>query len=166
MKKRLFLTLLILVIALLLAYSGFFFNKNYKILILEKGAENECEIKGITSDFVQVGKNLYRANEHVCGSRLLKIYPNKIIVVFNETEEEYKLGEIIARFSKLSLGMTKESVKKLAGEPRLVRAVEHDKEGKEIETWEYSESFKKGWEKKYYVHFSDNKVVKLKGFGF
>lgn len=166
MKKRLFLIILILIIALFLVYSGLVFSKNYKILVLQKGAENECEIKGITPDFVQVGKNLYKANEYVCGGRLSKIYPNKIIVVFNETEEEYKLGEIIARFSRLSLGMTKESVSKLAGEPRLIRTAEYDKEGKEIETWEYSELFKKGWEKKYYIYFSDNKVVKIKGFGF
>lgn len=164
MKKWVLILLALVVVSVV--YSGFVFSKSYKICILQKGTENECEIKGITQDLVQVGNNLYRVNEYVCGGRLSKIYPNKITVVFNESEEEYKLGEIIARFSRLALGMTKENVKKLAGEPRLVRTLEYDKEGKKIEIWEYSELFKKDWEKKYYIYFSDNKVVKLKGFGF
>jgi len=157
---------IILVIVFLLFFSGFIFNKKYKIIILQRGAENSCEITGIISDSVQIGDSLYRINENVCGGKIIKISTDTIEISYSGDMEEYKLGDTIGRFSKISLGMAKGNVRKLIGEPSLIKAAEYDKEGKEIEIWEYSETFKKGWDRKYCIYFLDNKVVRLKGSGF
>ncbi|MDD4954484.1 MAG: outer membrane protein assembly factor BamE [Candidatus Omnitrophica bacterium] len=157
---------IILVVIFLLVTLGFVFNKKYKLIVLERGAKNSCEINGIISDSVQIGDSLYLANENVCGGKIVKIDKDIILISYGEGAEEYKLGDTIGRFSKISLGMTKENVKRLIGEPSLIKIAEYDKKGRKAEVWEYSETFKKGWDRKYCIYFLDNKVAKLKGSGF
>ncbi len=151
------------IIMALIASLGIMFHKSYQVVILKRGAKCNCKIQGIGADVVVVSGNVYHSKDSVCGGRIVEIHPDRVMVMFNEAKEEYRIGEVIERFNKISLGMSKERIRGFLGEPTLIKEARYDKEGRKVEVNEYSETIKEGWEKKYRLYFTDDKLVKIRG---
>lgn len=80
-----------------------FLNKKKKLLsFLKKDKNSACKIKGIVFShgnyFVMVDRQLFGEEESICGVKILKILPDKVIV---ETSKEIKILKIGERISSL-----------------------------------------------------------------
>ena len=63
-------------------------------------------------------------------------------------------------FEKISLGMTKEDVRKAIGPANLVRGAIYAKDGAQVEVWEYMEAIGGGKKRQYWLYFADGKLMK------
>ncbi len=82
-----------------------FFTKKKKLLsFLKKDKNSACKVKGIIFShgnyFVMINNQLFGEGDNICGVRILKIFPDKVIVKTSKKIKIVKIGEKIPSFKK------------------------------------------------------------------